>query len=83
MGDEDAVFGSGTTTSGNSAFIDNQIFGGIDMMCTASVDLIDGFAPTAVGSGMATVNLPAPQILSLPALASARFLTGAYAVSIT
>ena len=56
MGDEDPVFGSGTTTAGDSAFIDNTHFGGIDMDAAISVDLIDGVNPTNVHSGMATVN---------------------------
>ena len=56
MGDEDPVFGSGTTTAGDSAFIDNLNFGAIDTVNVTSVDLIDGSSPTEVDSGMATVN---------------------------
>ena len=55
MGDEDPVFGSGSTTAGDSAFLDNTNFGAIDTVGATSVDLIDGSSPTEVHSGMATV----------------------------
>ena len=56
MGDEDPVFGSGTTTAGDSAFIDNLNFGAIDTSAALTVDSIDSSILTSVDTGMATVN---------------------------
>ena len=56
MGDEDPVFGSGTTTAGDSAFIDNLNFGAIDTNAALTVDMIDSSILTSVDTGMATVN---------------------------
>jgi hypothetical protein len=56
MGDEDPVFGSGTTTAGDSDFVDDIGFGAIDTDAAFTVDKIDGVNPTEVHTGMVTVN---------------------------